>query len=257
MGQVRKASARKGLAKAALGTAILAIGVTAALAADMPGNRPIDLPPTANVRPLTRPSLYSGWYVRGDVGYRWGHLSGSDAASGFPSPGSEKLGGSYAAGLGVGLKTDWLRTDATIDFGSPMKYEATTVSPTDTTAKVSAISALFNGYLDLGTWYHVTPYIGGGAGAARLRVSEYQSTAAPPFANDGTHSQWNFAWAAMAGVAYKVAPNVQVDVGYRYLALGDVSTDNDAAGHMTLKNIANHEIRVGLRWSFDDLPIAR
>jgi opacity protein-like surface antigen len=80
---------------------------------------------------------------------------------------------------------------------------------------------------------------------------------APPFTGDGAHSQWNFAWAAMAGVAYRIAPNMQVDVGYRYLALGDVSTASDAAGQMTLKNIANHEVRVGLRWNFDDLPTLR
>lgn len=242
--------------KSAMMGAGLAAAVTAAFAADVPRGRPIDLPPPTYVPP-PRTSTFSGWYVRGDLGYRWGHVSGSQAAPGFASPGSEKLGQSFAGGLGIGLKSDWLRTDATIDFGSPMKYEATTVTANDTTAKVSAITALFNGYLDLGTWYAATPYIGGGVGAARLRVSEYQSTAAPPFSGDGSRSQWNFAWAAMAGIAYKVAPNMQFDVGYRYLALGDVATSSDAFGQMNIKNIANHEVRVGLRWSIDDLPIAR
>jgi opacity protein-like surface antigen len=243
------------LVKSAIGITGFAAIATAAFAADMPRNRPIDLPPPTYVRPAT--STLSGWYLRGDLGYRWGRASGSEAAATFVSPGSEKLGQSFAGGLGIGLKTDWLRTDATIDFGSPMKYEATTVTANDTTAKVSAITALFNGYLDLGTWYNATPYIGGGVGAARLRFSDYQSTAAPPFSGDGARSQWNFAWAAMAGVAYKVAPNMQVDVGYRYLALGDVSTASDAVGSMRIRNIANHEVRVGLRWSIDDLPIAR
>ncbi len=242
--------------KSVIGVGSLATAVTAAFAADMPRNRPLDLPPPAYVRPPVTPAL-SGWYVRGDIGYRWGRVSGSQATAPFASPGSEKLGQSFAGGLGVGLKTDWLRTDATIDFGSPMKYEATTFTAGDTTAKVSSIAALVNGYLDLGTWYSATPYIGGGVGAARLRVTEYQSSAAPPFSGDGSRNQWNFAWAAMAGVAYKVAPNMQLDVGYRYLALGDVSTASDAAGQMNLKNIANHEVRVGLRWSIDDLPIAR
>ena len=239
----------------AIGMASLAVGLTGAQAADMPGSRPVDLPPPAYVRPVA--PLLSAWYLRGDLGYRWGHLSGSDPAPTYPAPGSEKLGGSFAGGVGLGVKTGWLRTDGTIDFGSPMKYEATTATPNDTTAKVSAITALFNGYLDLGTWYSATPYIGGGLGATRLRVSDYQSTVAPPFSGDGAHSQWNFAWAAMAGVAYRIAPNMQLDVGYRYLTLGDVSTASDAAGQMTLKNIVNHEVRVGLRWNFDDLPLVR
>jgi len=241
--------------KSAIATAVLAAAVTAAFAADMPRDRPVDLPPPTYRPPAT--STFTGWYLRGDLGYRWGKVSGSQAPAPFASPGTEKLGQSFAGGLGIGLKTDWLRTDATIDFGSPMKYEATTVTANDTTAKVSAITALFNGYLDLGTWYGATPYIGAGVGAARLRVSEYQSTVAPPFSSDGARSQWNFAWAGMAGVAYKVAPNMQVDVGYRYLALGDVATASDAFGQMSINKIANHEVRVGLRWSIDDLPIAR
>ncbi len=241
--------------KSAMTGAGLMVAVSAAFAADAPRGRPIDLPPPTYVAP--RPTTLSGWYVRGDLGFRWGRSSGSQASAPFASPGSEKLGQSFAGGLGVGLKTDWLRTDATIDFGSPMKYQATTAAPNDTTAKVSSITALFNGYLDLGSWYGATPYIGAGAGAARLRVSDYQSTAAPPFSGDGAHSQWNFAWAGMAGVAYKVAPNMQFDVGYRYLALGDVTTASDAFGQTKIRNIANHEVRVGLRWSIDDLPVVR
>jgi len=155
--------------KSAIATAGLAAVVSAAYAADMPRSRPIDLPPPTYVRPPTT-SMFTGWYLRGDLGYRWGKVSGSQAASGFASPGSESLGQSFAGGLGIGLKTDWLRTDATIDFGSPMKYEATTVTANDTTAKVSAITALFNGYLDLGTWYNATPYIG--AAVLRRRFAQ-------------------------------------------------------------------------------------
>ena len=85
------------------------------------------------------------------------------------------------AGFGAGIKTQWLRTDFTVDYLSPMKYEGTILSPNDTTAKISAVSTMFNGYLDLGTWYRVTPYLGAGAGAAFLTTSDYASSAAPPF----------------------------------------------------------------------------
>jgi opacity protein-like surface antigen len=57
----------------------------------------------------------------------------------------------------------------------------------------------------------------------------------------------------MAGTAYSITPNLAVDLGYRYLNLGDVSTASDAAGAMTLKNLAAHEVRVGVRWSFDEI----
>ena len=135
-----------------------------------------------------------------------------------------------------------------------MKYEAT---PGGTSAKVSASTFLFNGYLDLGTWYRATPYIGAGAGAARMRISDYASTAMPPFSGDGANTKWNFAYAGMAGIAYAISPNTMIDVGYRYINFGDVTTGGDAFGSMTVKQIAAHEVRVGLRWSFDDLPMTR
>jgi opacity protein-like surface antigen len=46
---------------------------------------------------------------------------------------------------------------------------------------------------------------------------------------------------------------MMVDVGYRYLNIGNVKTASDAFGDMTFKNVGAHEVRVGLRWSFDDL----
>ena len=57
----------------------------------------------------------------------------------------------------------------------------------------------------------------------------------------------------MAGTAFAISRNLQVDLGYRYLSLGNVQTADGPGGHMTFKNLAAQEVRVGLRWSFDDL----
>jgi opacity protein-like surface antigen len=59
----------------------------------------------------------------------------------------------------------------------------------------------------------------------------------------------------MAGVGYAVTPNIVADIGYRYLNLGDAKSAADASGFMTFRNIASHQVRVGLRWSFDELPL--
>jgi opacity protein-like surface antigen len=59
----------------------------------------------------------------------------------------------------------------------------------------------------------------------------------------------------MAGVGFAISSNILVDVGYRYVNFGDVKTATDATGTMTFKNVAAHEVRVGFRWSFDDLPV--
>jgi opacity protein-like surface antigen len=256
------AASAKGIAvmswlKLSAAAAILAAQVTATMAADMPNTLPpAPMPLVERPRPQFI-DIYSGWYIRGDAGYEWGGIGGANSASGFPDPTSNKLGNGMTGGLGVGIKTQWVRTDVTVDYYAPLSYQGSVVTSGDTTAKVSGLSALFNGYLDLGTWYRAIPYIGAGAGAARMRVFDYQSTGAPPFTAGLSNNQWQFAFAAMAGVGIKIAPNVLVDVGYRYINFGDLKTASDANGAMTLKNVYAHEVRVGLRWSFDDLAYAR
>ena len=113
---------------------------------------------------------------------------------------------------------------------SPFKYEGTVATPGDVTAKISAVSALFNAYFDFDTWYNITPYVGGGVGASYLRAYDYVSAVAPPFTGDTSHTQWNVTWAVMAGFGYAVAPNLVVDLGYRYIDFGDVRTAEDAFG---------------------------
>jgi len=225
----------------------LLASMTGVLAADVPGDYP--LPPIERAAPKFFD--LSGWYVRADAGYAWGHVSSAEAASGYPSPTGDSLGGGFIGGIGGGIKTRWLRTDVTIDYTAPLKYTGTAVTSDDVTAKVSGWSALFNGYVDLGKWYGVSPYIGAGAGVGYMTVSDYSSTVAPPFSG-GDHSQWNLNWAAMAGLGYPISPNLKLDVGYRYLNFGDVETASDAFGRMTFKNLAAHEVRVGVRWSFED-----
>jgi opacity protein-like surface antigen len=229
--------------------AVLATLATAAAAADMPGASP---PPPLQWHPPALFHLDTGWYLRGDLGYSIGTIGSADAAAGFTNPTGNKLGSGLSGGGGVGIKSNWLRTDFTIDSMAPLKYNGSIAAPNDVTAKISAISALFNGYLDLGTWYHVTPYIGAGVGTAYMHVTDYSSALAPPFSG-GSHGQWNFAWAGMLGAAYAVAPNTMIDVGYRYINYGDVATASDSFGAMNFKNIAAHEVHVGVRWSFDDL----
>ena len=238
------------LRKSAFGGALFIASAAGALAADVPYSSP----PPAPAQPLRRAEPLTGWYLRGDLAYRLGTSDGAPPATGFTTPSGEKMGSSIAAGIGGGIKSGWLRTDVTIDFATPMKYEATSGN---TSAKVSAATALFNGYVDLGTWYRATPYIGAGAGTARVSINDYTSATLPPFSGNTSRVKWNFAWAAMAGVAYAMSPNTMIDLGYRYINFGDVTTGNDSFGSMTLKQVAAHEVRVGLRWSFDDFATAR
>ena len=79
----------------------------AAMAADMPGLVP---PPVAAPPAQILPSpANAAWYLRGDLGYYWGRMDGAQSAPGFANPSGNDLGNSITGGVGVGVKTRWLR----------------------------------------------------------------------------------------------------------------------------------------------------
>jgi opacity protein-like surface antigen len=220
---------------------VAAIALTSVIshAADMPR-----LPPPSPLPPPPATGWsYSGWYVRGDLGSRWGLLGDVDVA-GAPTSG-DKLGNDLTAGAGIGIKSSFLRADVTANYAFPANYMGTLAVPNDIHAKVQSLDVLANGYLDLGTWYRLTPYVGAGVGMAMVKVTDVQGAAG------ADKSRWNFAWAGMAGVAWTISPNLQIDFGYRYLDAG--KAQSGGAAPVTFDKIAGHEVRVGLRWSADDL----
>ena len=229
----------------------LALGLTlcahAASAADVPR---LSLPTDIPIQPVAPVSwLPGGWYLRGDIGYRMPTVSGAETAPPFPDPARNEINKGLTISAGAGIKSSWLRGDFTLDYIAGTRYSGSIFAANDTTAKVSGVTGLLNGYFDLGTWYRLTPYVGGGAGAGHISLSDLNG---PVSGSDS--SQLKFVWAGMAGVGWTISPNTVLDVGYRYLNLGDLRTANDGAGGITLKDVASHEIRVGLRWSFNDLP---
>jgi opacity protein-like surface antigen len=196
----------------------------------------------------------SGWYLRADIGYRWNN--GGPSNSNITS---ERYTNSYDGTVGFGYKYQWFRADVTYDRSGPTRVSAFTTVATDQpqfTAKIRSETVLVNGYVDFGTWGGFTPYVGGGVGVARLKSANYVDTTDSPSITGvmGQGTQQNFAWAAMAGVAYQIAPSWMVDVGFRHLDLGDVVSSDGAGSRtnaMVFRNQTVNEARVGVRYLFD------
>ncbi len=55
----------------------------------------------------------------------------------------------------------------------------------------------------------------------------------------------------MAGVSYAITPELALDVGYRYINLGTISGVQDATGNTYTKVVDAQEVRLGLRYLFD------
>jgi opacity protein-like surface antigen len=243
-----------------------------------------DMPSIASPPMYAAPVIedFGGWYLRGDIGFsnqRVDRLNNALDANNTTS--DQHLGFNTAGifGLGVGYKfNNWLRFDVTGEYRGNSQFFGTDSITypggvgTDTYhATKSEWVALANAYVDLGTWWCMTPFIGAGVGAARVSIANFIDQgianngggALPGLALGNNVSKWNLAWALHAGVAYNVSPNFTIELAYRYLNMGDGLTGdlhtfdgtNNIVNPTTFKNISSHDLMLGVRWNLDTPPM--
>ncbi len=168
--------------------AILCAGIIALGAADVAQAADLLPPP---LPPPPEPVAFSGWYIRGDVGVGINQLSSARSTLNpfNPTGGGAPLvtrvqtniGDAAITGIGFGYQVNnWIRFDATAEYRTSAAYRSinayTAFCPANFcqdsyTANVASGVFLANGYIDLGTWYGVTPFVGAGVGGAIHRFS--------------------------------------------------------------------------------------
>lgn len=218
----------------------------------------------------------SGWYARADVGAAiFGNFGVASTADG---PFTDvNLTTSVNLDLGVGYRWNkYFRTDITAGYVGPSQFtgaEPTIPVACDGTpggtctfsdeADLNVFTSLANLYLDLGTYGGLTPYIGGGVGAAYVSFTDYRSSSscvgcAPGFVDTtfglSGSGAWQFAYQLSAGVAYDLTDNFKIDASYRYLRVRDgiaVRQDDGLAGSFEYDDLSNHLFRLGLRYEFN------
>jgi opacity protein-like surface antigen len=243
----------------ALAAGVLAVTAVPTLAADLPPPPPAPLPPP----------VIGGWYLRGDIGYKFyadPDVTFNDSAVGVDFD-DEELDDTGLIGAGIGYQFNpWFRADVTVDYEWPSDFEGTTFCPAPCggaggavtnveTGEFSAITTLANVYVDLGNYYGFSPYVGAGAGVSYLMMDDIVTTSPAGSLDVGDADDWSFAWALMAGLAYHFTPQLALDVGYRYLNLGEVETDTltdigAGDGTFSYDDLQAHEVRVGVRYTF-------
>jgi opacity protein-like surface antigen len=258
------------------GTAALVC--SAALAADLsPLKAPYFLTDTAGP---------GGWYLRGDIGvgaqkFKSYNFTQTNMANGGAWPTTWRIDqkdikDATLIGVGIGYQwNDWLRFDITGEYRSDVKFKAvgSYFNGTDRSFDVydgdhSAMVVLVNGYVDLGRWWCVTPFLGVGVGGAYHRTASLSDTAlntnglgasAFGFANQDA-SNWSFAWAAHAGLSYTISPKLKLEFAYRYLSMGNAKTAEVLCGaggcgtgtgpraFYSLTDFSSHDFKMGVRW---------
>jgi opacity protein-like surface antigen len=221
---------------------------------------------------------FGGWYLRGDIGFSNQSVKTKDWHS-YPSLLSLNQDNSFDTagifGIGIGYQfNNWFRADVIGQYRGKSNFHGTdrftfsnagvVTSGVDTyTGSKSEWLVLANGYVDLGTWWCVTPFVGAGVGFSQNTFSNFVDTNTPTLgvATGPAASKWNLAWALHTGLAYRVNPGLTVELGYSYLDLGDattgiVSSYNAAplGNTMKFRDITSHDLTLGVRWNLESPP---
>lgn len=245
--------------------AVAMTGASAASAADLPL---LPEPP-----PIVHVESFGGWYLRGDIGVSTQKSDNPenpvlDAA--FPPNQLEWLASGFDSagfvGVGAGYRfNNWFRADVTGEYRGVSRYNGLDRyfdagwRTNEFYAEKSELVGLVNAYIDLGTWHGVTPFVGAGAGVARVTLDGFRDVdvTRPALTYAGKNTRTNFAWALYAGLGYEVSRNLTLELAYRYLNMGEAETGEtrpfNGPGALvdtwSFDNLHSHDVKVGMRWN--------
>lgn len=263
--------------------AILIAGAFVVGAANLAAAADLGLPPPPPAPEA--PVESSGWYLRGDVEVGIDQLSQQTSTfaisvpTGFENNGSG-LGEQAILGLGAGYQfNNWFRADVTGEYRTSSHYwglesytpaglfpspNCPVVCYDRYSADISSAVFLANGYVDLGTWWGVTPFVGAGVGYTYNMFNGLTDSGLET-GGYGTAPDRGFgslAWALMAGVSYALTPNLRLEFGYRYIDLGKLESypincvggcgGNGAESESF--HLTSNDVRLGLRYIFAEVP---
>jgi len=218
---------------------------------------------------------FSSVYVRGDIGGAFGtdttfkNIPSLPGGSGSTQP--SNLGNSMMYGGGAGVRINpMFRTDITIDGIRRLNIDGrnSVAGGVSSSAHNSSVVGLVNGYFDLnGVWPNTfgrfQPYIDAGVGVAynSLSRTSFATAGGATIGSVNSHAFTNFAWGAGAGIAYAVAPHMLVDLGYKYLDLGEMHSGTTLSVGAAKVNTARmsgdlkaHTVMIGFRYEFGGTP---
>lgn len=224
---------------------VAVIGVTSAFAGDK------------FLGPSSFRDTYSGYegsrgncYVRGDVGYAFSEYVQADQGKNAPTNNEEFENGYFMEG-GYGCSfTQRLRAEIVYGYQAEKDFTGTQGTSIVRTA-VTSHTLMANFYLDLGNFRRIKPYIGAGVGIAYNVMDEVGPNCCGVYLDGG--EDLSLAWSVMAGFGYQLTPRTMLDIGYRYLDVGSVSsgrvdsTNNPNTAH-NFTEMGSHQIKAGFRY---------
>ncbi len=222
---------------------------------------------------------FGGWYLRGDIGFsnqRVDRLNNVLDTVGSPTSvqhNSFNTAGIF--GLGAGYKfNNWFRADITGEYRGNSQFfgtdHLTYAGPsfgTDTyNATKSEWVVLGNAYVDLGTWWCITPFIGAGVGGARVAINNFTDTNTPAAGRSLRRQRGEMEFRLGGARRCRLQGHAELHRRTR-LSLSRYGRrpdrrSQDLRRHVnnifnptTFKNITSHDLKLGVRWDLTSPPV--
>lgn len=198
-----------------------------------------------------------GWYGRADVGYSF---AGGVKYKSTPGPtslnGKGKHEQNWTEHVGVGYAfSNGFRLEGELGhrFNRTKAFSSATGSLIEPPSDTHVYSAMLNGYYDFNKGGNIEPYIGAGVGAGRVKLN----AASLGFVDAVNKIDTKLAWQGMAGVAFRLSPQLDLDVGARYFAVPGLKAIGSTNPNLRLSVAKDFKAdydqaaaTIGLRWQF-------
>ncbi len=111
---------------------------------------------------------------------------------------------------------------------------------------------MLQGFYDIDINSKFTPYFLVGLGFAHHDFDFYATSIPPGTVYIGNTSNTEFAWNIGLGVSYPISENIDLDILYRYISLGNAKWESQAIGDRGYgdADFTSNEFLLGIRYSF-------
>jgi OmpA-OmpF porin, OOP family len=197
---------------------------------------------------MALPLVPDGLYAGGKAG--WTHLGTLDAVTRFEDGGSatdrDRHDEGFDVGGRLGVKQGPWRFEGEFNYRRNGLSEIISTSDPKASGSTQTFTFLANAIYDfeMPGWNWATPHVGGGIGLAHLQAK--QKIAGFTLLSS---SDTEFAYQAIAGLRFPLAPNWALDLDYRYLATTD-PTYRDTAGNRVTSSYQTHNVIASFTYSF-------
>jgi opacity protein-like surface antigen len=174
-----------------------------------------------------------------------------------------KPNGSFLCSVGAGYQVNTnFSSDFIISYKPRYQYKVSGAS--GESQNISSISAMLNGYYELSHLQRFKPYATIGVGVVRHKAGNTINSNGTINGITGNvvvlgNEKNSFAWQLGTGIKYKISNNTFLDLGYRYVDLGNCSIKEATAilsGNKTTSTnpirrlLRTHEFVLGIMYKF-------